>query len=45
MPTKLLLALIASLLFAIHAAAQAPATAQKLNAILCATEDQAMALA
>ena len=45
MLTKLILAGIASLLFAAEIAAQVPATPQKLNAILCQTEDQAIALA
>lgn len=39
------LAAIASLLFASPAGAESSATPQKLNAILCETEDQAMALA
>jgi len=51
MPTKLILAAVEGLLFAAYAtadraAAQAPdAVPQKLNAILCETEDQAMTLA
>ena len=46
MPTKLVLAVAASLLFVTHVAAQVPgATPQKLNAILCDTEEQAIAFA
>ena len=45
MPTKLVLAAIASLWLTAQVSAQAPATPQKLNAILCETEDQAMAFA
>ena len=45
MPTKLVLATISSLLLTGQVFAQAPATLQKHNAILCETEDQAMAFA
>lgn len=45
MPTKLVLAAIASLLLTAQVYAQAPATPQKRNAILCETEDQAMTFA
>lgn len=45
MPTKLVLAAIASFLLTAQVYAQAPATPQKRNAILCETEDQAMAFA
>jgi hypothetical protein len=49
MPTKLILAAIGGLLltaqFTAQVAAQTPATPQKLNAILCETEDQAVAFA
>jgi hypothetical protein len=45
MPTKLVLAAIASFLLTAQVFAQAPATPQKLNAILCETEDQDMAFA
>lgn len=43
MPKKLFLAALATLFLAPQASAQAPAIPQKLNAILCETEDQAMA--
>lgn len=45
MPTKLVLAAIASFLLTAQVYAQAPATPQKRNAILCETEDQAMTFA
>jgi hypothetical protein len=45
MPTKLILASIASLFFLANAFAQAPASPQKRTATLCETEDQAMTLA
>jgi hypothetical protein len=45
MATKLILAAISGLLFAGHALAEISASPQKLNAILCNTEEQAMALA
>lgn len=48
MPTKLILAAIAGLLFTAPFTAQVyaqPGMPQKLNAILCETEDQAMAFA
>ena len=45
MTTKLILAAISGLLFAGHALAETSASPQKLNAILCNTEEQAMALA
>jgi len=46
MSTKLILAIAASLLLVTHVAAQVPgATPQKLNAILCDTEEQAIQLA
>ena len=46
MPTKILLAALACLLLSAQAMGQAPKAApQKLNAILCQTEDQAIAIA
>lgn len=45
MPKTLILAAVASLLLTAQVTAQAPATPQKLNSILCETEDQAMAFA
>jgi len=45
MPKTLILAAIASLMLTAQVSAQAPATPQKLNSILCETEDQAMAFA
>jgi hypothetical protein len=45
MPKTLILAAIASLMLTAQVSAQAPAAPQKLNSILCETEDQAMAFA
>lgn len=45
MPRYLILAALAGLLLAVQAPAQAAPSPQKLNAILCETEDQAVALA
>jgi hypothetical protein len=45
MRKTLILAAIASLMLTAQVSAQAPATPQKLNSILCETEDQAMAFA
>jgi hypothetical protein len=45
MPKTLILAAIASLTLTAQVSAQAPAAPQKLNSILCETEDQAMAFA
>lgn len=45
MPKKLILAAIATLFLALQASAATPASPRKLNATLCETEDQAMALA
>ena len=44
MLAKLILAGVGSLLFTAQVVAQVPGTPQKLNAILCQTEDQAIAL-
>jgi hypothetical protein len=45
MRKTLILAAIASLMLTAQVSAQAPATPQMLNSILCETEDQAMAFA
>lgn len=45
MPIKLVLIAIVSFLVTTQVSAQAPATPQKLNTILCETENQAMAFA
>ncbi|MGZ8416685.1 MAG: hypothetical protein ACXWVQ_06825 [Methyloceanibacter sp.] len=45
MPTKILLAALACLLLSAQAMGQAPKRPQKLNAILCQTEEQAIAIA